>query len=169
MSTAGKTPTTLTPPPSEATLAVLMERRHHLETLLAKHQASVVAGDWVAADKQWLGYFEGMDRCIREEEEFLLPMFMQRVPQTRKGLMEIFLAEHGRIRGFLTEISGLLDLMIHNPPPAAAQIVHLLEREYELKRLIEHHDTRDKNILLPELDKHTTSVERREILKLARC
>lgn len=150
---------------SGPSLTTLMQARHDLERLLQKHQEGVIGGDWDTADRFWLEYVERMDRCIRLEEEYLLPPYSERVPVTRKGLLEIFLAEHGRIRGFLIEISGLLDTMIHNPPPAPAQVVHLLEREYELKRLIEHHDTRDKNILLRELDNHTTEEERRSILR----
>lgn len=148
----------------EPTFLSLLGLHHELDSLLAKHQARLVSGAITKALDNWVEFTAALTIHADDEELYLLPLYQKRVTIPRGGTVELFLAEHKKIRAFLAEISGLLNEVKGMPEPGPHRIIVILEREYEFKKLLEHHDMREKNFLYPLLDGSTTAAERKKLL-----
>lgn len=152
----------------EPTFLTLLGLHHDLNSLLANHQAKLVGGAIGEAVAYWNRFKLALTIHADDEEGHLLPLYQKRVTIPRGGTVDLFLAEHTKIRAFLAEITGLLNEIKAATDPGAHRIIVLLEREYEFKRLLEHHDMREKNFLYPLLDGSTTPRERRKLLSRLR-
>ena len=142
----------------------LLGLHHDLDKLLAIHQASLLVYDFAAAAAAWRQFAEVLAEHADDEERDLLPLYQQRAPIPHGGTVEIFLAEHKKIRAFLKEITELVAELPADARPEPHKIVTVIEREYEFKKLLEHHDMREMNFLYPLVDRCTTREERQEIL-----
>lgn len=143
---------------------VLMDLHRALDGKLAEHQVGLVLGKMDDAVLSWREFSSGLARHATDEEQHLLTLYASRGPLPPGGTVELFLAEHNKIRSFLQEISALMDVLAAADALDGRKIIQLIEREYELKRLLEHHDMREKNFLYPLLDQRTTPEERRLLL-----
>ncbi len=152
----------------EPTFLSLLGLHHELNDLLARHQAKLVSGAIGKAVSDWAEFMAALIVHADDEEQLLLPLYQKRVTIPRGGTVDLFLAEHRKIRAFLAEISGLLNEVKGMPEPGAHRIIVILEREYEFKKLLEHHDMREKNFLYPLLDGGTAAAERRKMLSRLR-
>lgn len=56
-------------------------------------------------------------------------------------------------------------LIEEKPAVARREIIRLFDQAYWFKRLLEHHDNREENILYPVLDQVTGEAERKELLE----
>jgi iron-sulfur cluster repair protein YtfE (RIC family) len=146
----------------------LLALHHELDKLLASHQACLVQGTVADAIVVWNQFREALTEHADDEEQRLFPLYQERVTIPAGGSIELFNAEHNKIRAFLSEISGRLQDLTPVIRPEAHLIVAIIEREYELKRLLEHHDMREANFLYPLLDRCTTPEEREKLLSQIR-
>jgi hemerythrin-like domain-containing protein len=146
----------------------LLELHHDLDRLLATHQASFIKGNPTDAVARWHSFAAMLTEHAQDEEDHLLPVYAARVSIPAGGTVELFLAEHTKIRAFLKEIGERIDALPDSGRPEASEVIAIIEREYELKRLLEHHDMREKNFLYPLLDGCTTPEERHELLSQVR-
>jgi hemerythrin-like domain-containing protein len=84
------------------------------------------------------------------------------------GAVELFIAEHKKIRGFLAEFRQALgELRKQKGLALKHKAIELLDREGMYHGLLQHHHAREQNALYPWLDL-LTSVEERGNL-LAEC
>lgn len=146
----------------------LLDTHQHLDETLIGHQIALMASRLEEALPLWRAFAEGLLAHAEDEEREMLPVYAERVPIPQGGTVELFLAEHNKMRLFLREIGDKLAALAQAAPDRRA-ILHILERQYELKRLMEHHDMRERNFLYPLLDQHTTAQERKSILAACRC
>jgi len=146
----------------------LLGLHHDLDKVLAAHQADLLLHNLPAARAAWRHFAEALTQHADDEERELLPLYQQRVTIPPGGTVELFLAEHKKIRAFIKEISDTVADLPADTPPGPPRIVALIEREYEFKKLLEHHDMREMNFLYPLLDRCTTPEERQSILSSIR-
>ena len=96
---------------------------------------------------------------IRDEEELMIPLYRERATAPVGGAAEIFLGEHDKLRQYLVLFKEELAKL------AAADdlergVLFLVDSQHIFKRLLVHHDTRERKFLYPLLDQMTTEGEK---------
>lgn len=141
-----------------------LERIHEgLNWLFYRHQVAVLNQDRDEALKHLNEYEKLLQAHMREEEEYLIPLYQKRCGSIRGGAPVIFTGEHQRIREFMALFFRLITSWI-SADGHGQETLDLLDQEYRFKELMEHHDMREQRILLPELDKVTSEGEKSDIL-----
>jgi hemerythrin-like domain-containing protein len=96
---------------------------------------------------------------IRDEETLMLPLYRERVAAPVGGAAEIFLGEHDKLRQFLALFKDEL-VKLETVADLERGVLFLLDSQHLFKRLLVHHDTRERKMLYPLLDEVTTAEER---------
>jgi hemerythrin-like domain-containing protein len=78
------------------------------------------------------------------------------------GVVDIFLGEHEKLRQFLVLIREELNKLT-TVDDLERGVLFLIDSEHLFKRLLVHHDTREKKMLYPLLDGVTTEMERQDL------
>ena len=90
---------------------------------------------------------------MKDEEESLLPIYGARISEVPGGAVELFIAEHKKIRGFLAEFrQSLGELRTQKGLALKHRTIELLDREGMYHGLLQHHHARERNALYPWLD-----------------
>lgn len=148
----------------------LLDRTHlELDDLFLEHQEQIIARNFQQAADLLAVYADRLYLHMQQEEDWLLPVFAQRVP-ARSGSGSppdrVYLAEHRKIRSLLDRIRIDFQALLR-PHPAHVHVIALLERESLLKRVLEHHNERERLELYAELQQLTSAPECRQIVE--RC
>jgi hemerythrin-like domain-containing protein len=141
-----------------------LEKEHaKLERLFDSHQRALLEKNLNAALAALNTFAGELHRHIEYEEQTLLPLYAEEGGETEGGTLEIFQAEHRKLRegaASLTRkaeaLSASTDLM--------GSILALLDEETMFKGLFRHHALREKNVLFPRLDERTTEEQRKRML-----
>lgn len=151
------------PPPSSS--LSLLETHEWLDEHFLLHQEALLAGDLPLALELLETVEEGQRESIRVEEELLLPVY-ERAGRIPGGDTRFYLNER---RKMLTILDGFIEILPRltedGPANARREIIGLFDQGYWFKRLLEHHDNREENILYPVLDQITGEAERRALLE----
>jgi hemerythrin-like domain-containing protein len=137
----------------------LLELHKQLDKLFLDHQRALLRLDMNRAAALLATYEADLLAHIRDEEALMLPLYRERVEAPVGGAAEIFLGEHDKLRQFLALFKEELVKL------AAAEdlergVLFLLDSQHLFKRLLVHHDNREKKMLYPLLDEVTTAEER---------
>ncbi len=89
----------------------------------------------------------------------MIPMYRERAEVPVGGAAEIFLGEHDKMRQYLLLFKEELTKMAEAHDLERA-VIFLLDSQHIFKRLLVHHDTRERKMLYPLLDEVTTEQER---------
>lgn len=129
------------------------------------HQEALLTQDLSLALELLEKVDERQREHIRVEEEVLLPVY-ERVGRIPGGKPEYYINEHRKMLAILDGFKEALPRLIEKSPGERRwEIVELFDEGYWFKRLLEHHDKREENILYPVLDRVTSEEERKELLK----
>ena len=83
-----------------------------------------------------------------------------------RGDTRFYINEHSKMLAILDGFMQTLPRLIEEKPAVARrEIIRLFDQAYWFKRLLEHHDKREENILYPVLDQVTGEAERKELLE----
>lgn len=151
------------PPPSS--FLSLLQTHEWMDELFLLHQEALLAQDLSLALELLEKLDEGQREHIRVEEEILLPVYARagRIPG---GAPEFYINEHRKMLAILDHFKETLPRLIQKTPGETRRdVVELFDRGYAFKKLLEHHDQREENILYPVLDRVTGVEEREELLK----
>jgi hemerythrin-like domain-containing protein len=131
-----------------------------LDQLFNTHQRALVARDLDLALATLTAFKVRLENHVDFEERRLLPLYADKNAETPGGTLEIFQAEHRKIR---EEVSKLLarteSLQVSDD--VLGSILGLLDEESVFKGLFHHHALREENLLFPRLDERTTEEERK--------
>lgn len=144
----------------------LMDAHRALDRLLLQHQSALLAQNIPEARRHWTEYEAALGRHMRFEEEEILPIYRRLDPPPKGCPAEFFTGEHKRLREFLMRIKRKIS-GLGKGKKREEKILKLLDLEWAYKNLMQHHDSREKNVLYPSLDRLVTAAERRGILSLA--
>ncbi|WP_166178896.1 hemerythrin domain-containing protein [Rubrobacter tropicus] len=151
------------PPPSS--FLSLLETHEWLDEHFLLHQEALLAQDLLLALQILEKVEEGQREHIRVEEEILLPVYA-RAGQIPGGNPEFYINEHRKMLTILDGFKETLPRLIEKSPgERRREIIELFDQGYWFKRLLEHHDNREENILYPVLDGVTSEEEREELLE----
>ena len=95
----------------------------------------------------------------------LLPVY-KRAGRIPGGNPQFYINEHRKMLAIFDGFKETLPRLVKaGPANVRRKIVELFDQGYWFKRLLEHHDKREENILYPALDRVTSEEERRELLE----
>jgi iron-sulfur cluster repair protein YtfE (RIC family) len=131
-----------------------------LDRLFNRHQRALFASD-VDTALETLKTFGGkLNRHIDYEEHRLLPLYADQGAETAGATLEIFQAEHRKLRDGLTKLTRTTEELSVSED-LTGSILALLDEETAFKGLLHHHASREQNLLFPRLDERTTEEERK--------
>ncbi|MEW6208852.1 MAG: hemerythrin domain-containing protein [Acidobacteriota bacterium] len=144
----------------------LMSIHRALDEMFLLHQEALLDMDLPLASSRLREFETALLAHMRNEEELLLPVYA-RAGRIAGGSREMFTGEHKKMVEFISRFHRRLEEMSDSPADVKRRILGLLFDEAMFRMLMEHHDSREQNILYPMLDKVTTEEEKRDLL--ARC
>ncbi|MBZ5534971.1 MAG: hemerythrin domain-containing protein [Acidobacteriia bacterium] len=142
----------------------LLNTHHEIFEVFLEHQEALLREDFPLALRRLKSYERKIKRHIREEEEFLMPIY-SRAGKVPGGDPQLFFGEHQRIAEFIDRLKKIVSGRKGQGRNATRQAIEILYQEAMFRWLIEHHDEREKHILYPTLDRLTTAAERKRILR----
>ena len=137
----------------------LLELHKQLDRLFLEHQRALLLLDMKRAAALLATYEADLLAHIRDEEALMLPLYRERVAAPVGGAVEIFLGEHEKLRQFLALFKDEL-VKLEAVADLERGVLFLLDSQYLFKRLLVHHDNRERKMLYPLLDEVTTAEER---------
>lgn len=140
----------------------LLILHQQLDDLFFEHQRALLRLDLDQASTLLETYEAKLLAHMRDEEQLMIPMYRERANAPVGGAAEIFLGEHDKLRQYfvlfkeeLTKLAAADDL--------ERGVLFLLDSQHLFKRLLVHHDSRERKMLYPLLDQVTTAQERESL------
>jgi len=143
----------------------LLELHQQLDELFLEHQRALLRLNLARATELLDQYARELLAHIRDEEALLMPLYQERVTAPTGGATEIFFGEHEKLRQFLVLFRQELE-SLRQVADLERGVLFLIDSQHLFKRLLVHHDTREKKILYPLLDEVTTATEKQEVFEL---
>ena len=140
----------------------LLELHEELDALFFEHQRAWMRLDLNRAESLLHEYGAELLAHIRDEEELMIPLYRQRAAAPIGAAAEIFLSEHEKLRQFIILFKEEIP-KIRKMDDVERGALFLLDSQHLFKRLLVHHDTREKKMLYPLLDEVTTESERKQV------
>ncbi|HYW69759.1 MAG TPA: hemerythrin domain-containing protein [Pyrinomonadaceae bacterium] len=141
------------------TLSALLTLHRRLDDLFLEHQRALLRLNLERASELLAEYEHDLLAHIRDEEALLMPLYQERATAPIGGAAEIFLGEHEKLRQFLVLFGKEME-QLKTVDDVERGVLFLLDSQHLFKRLLVHHDTREKKMLYPLLDEVTTEAER---------
>ena len=137
----------------------LLEIHEWLDALFLEHQRSLLRLDLVAANAALEAYTLELFTHMRDEEDLMIPLYRERAEAPVGGAAEIFVGEHDKLRQYLVLFREEL-VKLAAASDLERGVLFLLDSQHLYKRLLVHHDNRERKMLYPLLDEVTTEGER---------
>jgi iron-sulfur cluster repair protein YtfE (RIC family) len=135
-----------------------------LEDIFYWHQVALLRGDYGGAKALLDNYEETLSTHMAEEEEILIPLYVQRAPPLQGGKGEFFKQEHDKIKEWIGRLKLRMSRVENKPDPKI--VIDLFDDEAWFKKIIEHHTLRENRILYPALENVVTEKEKSSLLRL---
>ena len=136
-----------------------------LDELFLEHQRALLRLDLLAAGAALEAYTIELFAHMRDEEDVIIPLYRERAEAPVGGAAEIFIGEHDKMRQYLVLFGEEL-VKLAAADDLERGVLFLLDSQHLFKRLLVHHDTRERKILYPLLDQVTTEDERESLFAL---
>jgi hemerythrin superfamily protein len=143
----------------------LLRVHQQLDDLFLEHQRALMRLDLSRAASLLGEYETQLLAHIRDEEDVMIPLYRQRAAAPIGAAAEIFLGEHDKIRQFLALFKAEIE-KIKKSDDIERGALFLIDSQHLFKRLLVHHDTRERKMLYPLLDEVTTERERQRLFAL---
>ncbi|HXI24512.1 MAG TPA: hemerythrin domain-containing protein [Pyrinomonadaceae bacterium] len=140
----------------------LLDVHRELDELFFQHQRALMRIEIDRAEEFLAEYSRDLLAHIRNEEEVMLPIYAERVKAPVGGAADIFMGEHEKLRQFLALFAAEIE-KIRQTDDVERGVLFLIDSQHLFKRLLVHHDTREKKMLYPLLDEVTSEAEREEL------
>lgn len=137
----------------------LLQLHRELDELFLSHQRALLRLNLDQAAEFLAQYEAELLAHIRDEESLMIPLYRQRAAPPIGATAEIFLGEHEKLRQYLVLFREELE-KIRVMEDVERGVLFLIDSQHLFKRLLVHHDTREKKMLYPLLDDVTTHAER---------
>jgi len=142
----------------------LLELHKRLDALFLEHQRALLRMNVDRAEMLLIEYESELTAHMRDEEELMLPLYGERARIPVGGAVEIFCGEHEKLRQYLVLFKAELN-KLKGASDLERAILFLLDSQHLFKRLLVHHDNREKRMLYPLLDEVTTADERASVFE----
>ena len=142
----------------------LLELHRDLDQLFFVHQRALMRLDLTQASEALREYEGALNAHIEDEEKFMLPLYRERITPPTGGASEIFEGEHEKLRQYVELFKAEL-IKLEEVDDLERGVLFLIDSQHIFKRLLVHHDTREKKILYPLLDDATSDEERARVFR----
>ena len=142
----------------------LLDLHQQLDELFLDHQRALMRLDLNRAASLLDEYETRLLAHIRDEEDLMIPLYQQRAAAPIGAAAEIFLGEHEKLRRFLGLFKEEIE-KIKQSDDIERGALFLIDSQHLFKRLLVHHDTRERKMLYPLLDEVTTEPERQNLFQ----
>jgi hypothetical protein len=136
-----------------------------LDELFLEHQRALLRLDLLTAGAALEAYTIELFAHMRDEEDVMIPLYRERAEAPVGGAAEIFLSEHDKMRQYLVLFKEELKKLAQ-AEDIERGVLFLLDSQHLFKRLLVHHDGRERKMLYPLLDSVTTEHERENLFAL---
>ncbi len=143
-------------------LSDLLRLHEWLDALFLEHQRALLHLDLNTARDRLEEYENALLAHMRDEEELLIPIYAARAEAPLGGAPEIFRNEHEKLRQYVALFKAELPKVAAATDPDR-HVIWLLDSQTTFKRLLVHHDTRERKMLYPALDDVTSERERERL------
>ena len=143
----------------------LLTLHQELDELFFEHQRALLRLDLKTAGAALEAYEIELLAHMRDEEEVMIPLYRERAGAPLGGTAEIFVGEHDKLRQYLVLFREEL-VKLAAAGDLERGVLFLLDSQHLFKRLLVHHDTRERTFLYPLLDQITTEQERESLFAL---
>jgi regulator of cell morphogenesis and NO signaling len=143
----------------------LLQLHTKLDQLFVTHQRALLRLDLKSALAALELFEMKLLAHMQDEEELLIPLYDERAEVPVGGTAGIFLGEHEKMRQYLVLFKEEMSRMAASED-LEREVIWLLDSQHIFKRLLVHHDTREKKMLYPLLDQVTTDEEREGLFAL---
>ena len=140
----------------------LLGLHQQLDELFLEHQRALMRLDLDRAASLLDEYETQLVAHIRDEERLMIPLYKQRAAAPIGAAAEIFLGEHEKLQQFLGLFRAEIE-KIKKSDDIERGALFLIDSQHLFKRLLVHHDTRERKMLYPLLDEVTTEGERQQL------
>ena len=140
----------------------LLSLHRQLDELFVEHQRALLRLDLEAATAALEAYETELLAHMRDEEGSMIPLYRERAEAPVGGAAEIFLGEHDKLRQYLVLFKEELG-KLESEEDLERGVLFLLDSQHIFKRLLVHHDNREKKMLYPLLDEITTEDEKEKM------
>ena len=145
---------------------IIQQQHRDLQELFARHQEALLKAEFDNATL-WLKHFITCQQShMHIEERYLFPAF-EKIERKSKWDVSLYEKEHKKINQFCEKISEDINWLIDqdlNESQLRRNIIAVLDKEKTLKGLNEHHEDREEEAMLKELDEQLDELHLREIL-----
>ncbi len=141
----------------------LLETHADLDALFFEHQRALLRHDWAEAALRLEEFETILLGHIQIEDERLIPVYAERAGYVRGGDPEFFRGEHRKMREMIEWFKEQMPRLAATDDVDRA-LIKMLDAETSFKHLVEHHNTREEQMLYPVLDRVTTEEERKRLL-----
>ena len=147
-------------------LVKLIHQQHlALQELFARHQEALLQGHFDIAD-EWLQHFAYCQKAhMQIEEAYLFPEFAK-IEHKSKWDVSLYVKEHAKIKILFQNIVNDLNWLSEqelNESQRRRNIIALLDKEKTLKGLNQHHEEREEEAMLIELDAQLDARQLKEL------
>jgi hemerythrin-like domain-containing protein len=142
------------------TFCELLALHRHLDELFFVHQRALLRMDLTEASAALEAFETELLAHMQDEEELMLPIYSDRAEAPTGGAAEIFLGEHQKLREYVRLFREEL-IKLTKAKDLERGVLFLIDSQHLFKRLLVHHDTREKKMLYPILDQVTSEAERK--------
>lgn len=140
----------------------LLALHRQLDELFFEHQRALLRMDLKQASSALEAFESQLLAHMQDEEELMLPIYRDRAEAPVGGSADIFLGEHEKLRQFLVLFREEL-IKLAKADDLERGVLFLIDSQHLFKRLLVHHDTREKKFLYPILDQVTSEAERERL------
>ena len=147
-------------------LVEIIKKQHlELRELFARHQEMLLTGQFDEA-KLWLEHYIVCQKArIQLENSYLIPEFAK-IERTTQWDASLYEKEHEKIMHLYKNISEDLNCLAEqelDESDKRRNIIALLDKEKTLKGLNEHHEDREEEAMLKELDEQLEEKKLKEL------
>lgn len=147
-------------------LVELIHQQHQaLQELFARHQETLLQGQFDLAEEWLQHYVNCLKAHMQIEEGYLFPEFAK-IERKTKWDVSLYEKEHTKIttlyQNIIEDLNWLSEQEL-NESQRRRNIIALLDKEKTLKGLNEHHEEREEEAMLKELDEQ---LEERQLKEL---
>lgn len=144
------------------TFSELLTLHRELDELFFTHQRALMRMNLDQAGTALEEFEAALLAHIQDEEELMIPIYLERAEAPVGATADIFLGEHDKIRQYL-ELFKAEMLKLGTVKDLERAVLFLIDSQHIFKRLLVHHDTRERKFLYPILDEVTSESERLEL------
>ena len=147
---------------------ILLDLHNEIDAVFFRHQCSLLNFDFMRALEELEEYESLLIRHMKDEEDFLLPIYAERAKMEKAGEAKIFLDDHEKMRIYVEQFKDQTIKLAGEEHPENGLLL-LLDRESFYKRLNSHHDKREREHLYPSLNMICSESEKDELLSHLMC